>query len=100
MALMPLLHSTFFRCASQAALTGNEDNTSFSLAGSAATTETNVPVISQGDHPITGRPAFFIHPCETQTFLEEVRKSQPGQHVEPLETWLMLIHMSIDLEGM
>lgn len=29
----------------------------------------NLPALSQGMHPVTGLPAFFVHPCKTQDWM-------------------------------
>lgn len=67
-----------------------------------------LPVLSQGEHPFTRRPAYFVHPCETQTMLEEILSATTGPSdldsdnttsFETLKTWLMLVHSVVDLEG-
>lgn len=66
-----------------------------------------VPFLSQADHPATGRPAWFVHPCETEAVvkevLEETKKNEGGVGgVEAkgerwLRTWLMVVSSVVDL---
>lgn len=37
--------------------------------------------VSQTDHPVSGVPVFFLHPCRTSDLLKTVRR----QHVENAE---------------
>lgn len=61
--------------------------------------QAHFPAISQGEHPQTGLPCFYVHPCETSSALEEVLVTQ-GKGATPLqviETWFMLISTIVDL---
>ncbi|GAA5835696.1 hypothetical protein JCM5353_000158 [Sporobolomyces roseus] len=71
--------------------------------------EQGLPFISQGEHPATGRPSWFLHPCETQRFVEEIFQatdhdaSQTGNGDEDdararrwIEIWLMVVGNVVD----
>ncbi|KAF2854799.1 hypothetical protein T440DRAFT_464937 [Plenodomus tracheiphilus IPT5] len=38
--------------------------------------------VTIGDHPVTGRPVFYIHPCQTAGVMEEVLKGRMGTEEE------------------
>ncbi|KAI9681552.1 MAG: hypothetical protein M1829_000749 [Trizodia sp. TS-e1964] len=42
--------------------------------------------LSRGDHPITGRPAFFVHPCNTAAAMQAL----VGAEGVPVEEYLVL----------
>ncbi|KAI8062567.1 autophagocytosis associated protein [Gongronella butleri] len=44
--------------------------------------------ITQADHPVVGRPFWYIHPCDTQTLL---RTLQPCTIDVYIQTWLSLV---------
>jgi ubiquitin-like-conjugating enzyme ATG10 len=52
------------------------------------------PSVSQGEHPITGHPSYFLHPCETEAMLAEI-----GSAEDTASTWLMLVGTVVDLRG-
>lgn len=33
------------------------------------------PAVSQGTHPVTGLPAFFVHPCQTEEWMAQVKEA-------------------------
>lgn len=48
--------------------------------------------VSITDHPVTGRPVFFIHPCQTAGVMQEVLKGAMGKgNVTPQEYVLLWI---------
>lgn len=50
------------------------------------------------DHPITGLPVFFVHPCNTATALTEVL--EPNKMVTPadyMSLWLGIVGGSVGL---
>ncbi|KAK5697495.1 hypothetical protein LTR97_007633 [Elasticomyces elasticus] len=57
--------------------------------------------LSLTDHPITGLPAYFIHPCRTAEGMAAVTKSGEiggrGGPMEYLMRWLGLVGPSVDL---
>ena len=71
------------------------------------------PAITQGEHPTTGRPCFFLHPCETAAFLSSILlesrlregiKQAKGEEEEAtlrqyMETWMMLVSDAIQLRS-
>lgn len=108
-----LVDSTFFRKTSRSTLNIDADSSTAALASPSPSTNSGptaasaAPVISQGDHPITGSPSFFLHPCETHNVLEEVlqatiglQRDQEDQAVVYLRAWLMLVHSLVDMEGL
>jgi len=57
------------------------------------------PAISQGEHPVTGLPCYFLHPCETSATLAEILGLGGGM-AEPrqvVECWMMLVGTVIDV---
>lgn len=38
--------------------------------------------LSQTDHPITGVPSYYLHPCQTATRLSEMLAVQPEEEGE------------------
>jgi len=60
------------------------------------------PLLSQGDHPTLGTPAWFIHPCGTACAIGELigeRKAEgmPGVDDGWLEAWFMMMENIVDL---
>lgn len=62
-------------------------------------------LLSQADHPATGRMCWFVHPCETETLVQEILEASDvaadGQGEEGavrwFETWLMVLGSLVDL---
>ncbi|GAA5931932.1 hypothetical protein JCM3775_000081 [Rhodotorula graminis] len=69
------------------------------------------PFVSQADHPATGRPSWFLHPCETEGIVAEVleggraergheregeRRSDPDDD-EWFASWLTVVGAVVDL---
>ncbi|GAA5925362.1 ATG3/ATG10 family protein [Sporobolomyces koalae] len=64
------------------------------------------PFISQSDHPATGRPSWFLHPCETSTIVDEVLSASPERHERLgldawaqswVASWYMVVGSVVDL---
>ncbi|KAI9510471.1 hypothetical protein F5148DRAFT_976722 [Russula earlei] len=67
------------------------------------------PLLSQGDHPTTGTPAWFIHPCGTACAIGELigeKITEAGAMPDPvdydewlnwLETWFMVLGNIVEL---
>lgn len=59
--------------------------------------------LSMAEHPLTGMPAYFVHPCRTQEVMapllegREDPKSNAGDPVEYLMLWLGVIGASVGL---
>ncbi|KZW03924.1 hypothetical protein EXIGLDRAFT_8627 [Exidia glandulosa HHB12029] len=70
---------------------------SLSLPGEDA--DAPFPLLSQGDHPVLGRPCWFLHPCGIPTALAELmEESDMSAHSAVwIDTWLSLISTVIDL---
>ncbi|GAA5917297.1 hypothetical protein JCM6882_004155 [Rhodosporidiobolus microsporus] len=64
-----------------------------------------LPFLSQADHPATGRPSWFVHPCETEGVVGEVLdatgKGEEGEGEEGdvrwLRAWMMVVSSVVDL---
>ncbi|KZW03906.1 hypothetical protein EXIGLDRAFT_8131 [Exidia glandulosa HHB12029] len=57
------------------------------------------PLLSQGDHPVLGRPCWFLHPCGIPTAMAELME-EPDMSTHSaawIDTWLALISTVIDL---
>jgi len=65
------------------------------------------PFLSHGEHPTLGTPAWFLHPCETESIMKDVLGSaeQQGEGDDEnegwrgrwLESWLMVVGSVVDL---
>jgi ubiquitin-like-conjugating enzyme ATG10 len=63
------------------------------------------PLLSQGDHPTLGTPAWFIHPCGTAFVMDELigEKNAEGmpevdnKWLQWLETWFMMMGNIVEL---
>ena len=63
------------------------------------------PLLSQGDHPTLGTPAWFIHPCGTAFVVGELlgEKNAEGmaevsdKWLRWLETWFMMMGNIVEL---
>ncbi|KAM0791157.1 hypothetical protein ACM66B_005642 [Microbotryomycetes sp. NB124-2] len=67
----------------------------------------HMPFLSQGDHPVTGEPAWFLHPCETSTVLSDVLDDGSSSGDEDnlqsgmarwLDAWFMIVDSVLRLE--
>ena len=68
---------------------GNETNAN----GSIMTEEETWDFVSQEEHPMTGKPSFFLHPCQTAAKME-LLLHQP-KHYCPLLSWMSMILPSV-----
>ncbi|KAH7344583.1 hypothetical protein B0J17DRAFT_635974 [Rhizoctonia solani] len=64
------------------------------------------PLLSQGDHPITGVPHWYLHPCETSVAVREIlgqtleipwAPSNPECLLRWFKAWLAVLTSAIDL---
>lgn len=64
--------------------------------------ERSVLISVTQDHPITGAPAFFVHPCKTASALREVVQRTDGAVEVTAATylwlWLGLVGSHVSLE--
>ena len=63
------------------------------------------PLLSQGDHPVLGTPAWYFHPCHTQEavgeLLSEVEQedwTEEERLVRWIEVWFMVVGQIVDLK--
>ena len=52
------------------------------------------PVISHGEHPTTGLPCWYFHPCESEKAVNEFMQeedTEAGSLGRWLEIWLMIV---------
>ncbi|KAK9471881.1 uncharacterized protein V1510DRAFT_403701 [Dipodascopsis tothii] len=54
--------------------------------------------VSQGEHPATGLPAFFVHPCMTAEALAELATAGPIRLDTYLAAWLGIYGSAVGLE--
>ena len=57
------------------------------------------PVLSQGEHPSTGRPAWYLHPCGLPTVMDELTRDATTDvdGLRWLEMWFMVVGAAVDL---
>lgn len=53
--------------------------------------------LSMADHPTTGTPSYFVHPCQTQTAMAAVTAGRTMKPEEYLLVWLGLVGQSVGL---
>ncbi|KDQ64847.1 hypothetical protein JAAARDRAFT_28493 [Jaapia argillacea MUCL 33604] len=77
-----------------------DELTSFGLSSPTST----FPLLSQGDHPTLGTPAWFFHPCETSRAVGEVmgeieqeRWTETERLAQWLKSWFMVLSNVVDL---
>ncbi|KAH9843816.1 uncharacterized protein C8Q71DRAFT_697129 [Rhodofomes roseus] len=75
--------------------------TTFALSEQAA----SFPLLSQGDHPAHGTPAWYFHPCHTQEAVGEIMTEVPLEGWAEdrvlcrwLEAWFMVVGQIADLQ--
>lgn len=58
-----------------------------------------MPFVSRAEHPVTGLLTWFVHPCETQTIVDEIVLGQDGSAgpEQWVATWLMVVGSVVDL---
>ena len=56
-------------------------------------------VLSQGEHPSTGRPAWYLHPCGLPTVMDELTRdaNTDVDGLRWLEMWFMVVGSVVDL---
>ncbi|KDN49605.1 hypothetical protein K437DRAFT_77245 [Tilletiaria anomala UBC 951] len=71
------------------------------------------PQLSQGEHPVTGLPCFYLHPCETAARLQELEASHAFKQARPkdgtdrqtqherqkLEAFITIVSGAIDMRA-
>ncbi|EIN10704.1 hypothetical protein PUNSTDRAFT_65754, partial [Punctularia strigosozonata HHB-11173 SS5] len=64
------------------------------------------PLLTQGDHPVRGFPAWYLHPCETAAAVNEIvgelnqdAVSDLDRDVRWLEAWFVLLGNVVDLRS-
>lgn len=62
------------------------------------------PLLSQGEHPTTERPCWFLHPCETSAAVEELvkevedeRDNEDVRLLKWLKMWFTVLGSAVDL---
>ena len=61
------------------------------------------PLLSQGEHPSTGTPCWYFHPCETETALRELLEADretrviEDEIVRLMELWFLLLGNVVDM---
>mmetsp|Transcript_30078 Transcript_30078/g.45259 ORF Transcript_30078/g.45259 Transcript_30078/m.45259 type:complete len:258 (+) Transcript_30078:45-818(+) len=68
-------------------------NTTAISANGSMTEEQTWDFVSQEEHPMTGKPSFFLHPCQTAAKME-LLLHQP-KHICPLLSWMSMILPSV-----
>ncbi|EJT97647.1 hypothetical protein DACRYDRAFT_119309 [Dacryopinax primogenitus] len=62
-----------------------------------------IPLLTQGEHPTTGRMCWFLHPCETSGAVKELldHGAPPGERWELhwLKTWFVVLGRVVYLRG-
>ena len=56
------------------------------------------PAVSQGDHPSTGRPSLYLHPCETAGVLASIL-APPTDTLEYMESFVMLCASALEMRA-
>ena len=54
--------------------------------------------LSMTDHPVSGTPAYFVHPCRTSEAMDAVIVDSAVQPKEYLMMWLGLVGPSVGLD--
>jgi len=55
--------------------------------------------LSMTDHPVTGLPSYFVHPCRSQEAMANVTTGRPVRPDEYMLLWLGLIGQSVGLNA-
>jgi ubiquitin-like-conjugating enzyme ATG10 len=53
--------------------------------------------ISKSDHPVTGVPSFFVHPCQTLAAMTSLQISRSGEPDNYLLGWIGIIGAAVGL---
>lgn len=67
--------------------------------------DSNFPLLSQGDHPVLGTPAWYLHPCETSVAVAELLDAAADgkEHTSDksllfwMESWFLILCSVVDL---
>ncbi|KIK65347.1 hypothetical protein GYMLUDRAFT_159271 [Collybiopsis luxurians FD-317 M1] len=93
LSLNELLSTTLLR----ASMLENTESTSFAVTRQNAM----FPLLSQGEHPTTGRPCWYLHPCETndavEEMLREVDESEGERSLAWLKMWIVVLGSAVNL---
>lgn len=74
-------------------LTSTRGNATAISANGPMSEEQTWDFVSQEEHPMTGKPSFFLHPCQTASKME-LLLHQP-KHYCPLLSWMSMILPSV-----
>ena len=93
-----ILSSSLFR-RSASDLLAQDSPQSLDVAQSDSDSLARFPAISQGEHPSTGIPCFFLHPCETSAALSDILSDDQSSMTpfKVLECWFMIVGSVLDL---
>lgn len=58
----------------------------------------NMGALSLAEHPVTGMPACFVHPCRTREAMEPILRGRSVKAVEYVVLWLGTIGASVGLD--
>ncbi|OJT13331.1 hypothetical protein TRAPUB_10097 [Trametes pubescens] len=63
--------------------------------------DSNLALLSQGDHPTLGTPSWYFHPCHTSEVVGEIlaasEGAQPGDELlQWMEVWFMVMSNVVD----
>lgn len=50
--------------------------------------------ITQGEHPVTGLPCWYLHPCETQRLMQAIQIPLSTQNY--IKTWLSFVGPAVN----
>ena len=57
------------------------------------------PVVTPLEHPVTGRPCFSLHPCETAAALDAVFGPDRVDPAATIRSWFALVGSVVDLRN-
>jgi ubiquitin-like-conjugating enzyme ATG10 len=101
LTLAEILTSSLFHAASSEVFVRDNSSTYATTQEDNDETDENehFPAISQGEHPSTGTPCFFLHPCETSTALSDILAGEQSSStpLRILECWFMIVGSVLDL---
>ena len=95
LTLEDILRSNFFR----PGVLPQSERTSFALQ----LPTSQFPLLSQGEHPSTGTPCWYFHPCETEPALRELLEADretrviEDEIVRLMELWFLLLGNVVDM---
>ncbi|EIW82382.1 hypothetical protein CONPUDRAFT_40087, partial [Coniophora puteana RWD-64-598 SS2] len=62
------------------------------------------PLLSQGEHPTTGLPCWYVHPCESEAATDELwrasgvgSESESEERVRWMEAWFVVLGHVVSL---